>query len=204
MRVLGVGGFGSTYLAFDHHLNGPVAIKEYFYAGLAARGSDGTVAPGSASNAAGFDWGRGRFLAEARLLARLDHPNVVRVHRCLRERAKVASTRNSLLGQAEGDALHACRVRGRGREAGCGDGGAGGEPFEEVLRVILAEGVGFGASAGVYPASMVVGVGWSFLAADTLPAAALTASAPDSACTLLPSTFTASLPWEHDSLSWFV
>ncbi len=46
LRVLGAGGFGITYLAFDHKLDGPVAIKEYFYAGLAARDSDGTVALG--------------------------------------------------------------------------------------------------------------------------------------------------------------
>ena len=114
-------------------------------------------------------------------------------------------TRRPLLGagdaHASAQSVHQpspCRVRVRGREAGCGDGVAGGEPFEEVLlRVILAEGVGSGASAGVYPgvypASMVVGIGWSLLATDTLPAAALTASVPDSACTLLPSTCTASL-----------
>ena len=103
MRVLGVGGFGITYLAFDHHLNGPVAIKEYFYAGLAARGSDGTVAPGSASNAAGFDWGRGRFLDEARVLARLNHPNVVRVHRCF----EANNTAYIVMEYVEGESLAA-------------------------------------------------------------------------------------------------
>ena len=103
VRVLGVGGFGITYLAFDHHLNGPVAIKEYFYAGLAARGSDGAVAPGSASNAAGFDWGRGRFLDEARLLARLDHPNVVRVHRCF----EANNTAYIVMEYVEGESLAA-------------------------------------------------------------------------------------------------
>jgi len=43
--VLGAGGFGITYLAFDHHLDGPVVLKEYFPAGFAARGDDLRVVP---------------------------------------------------------------------------------------------------------------------------------------------------------------
>ncbi len=81
LRVLGAGGFGITYLAFDHALNCPVAVKEYFYAGLAARASGGVVASSAPSSAEPFEWGRDRFLDEARLLARLDHPNVARIHR---------------------------------------------------------------------------------------------------------------------------
>ena len=83
VRVLGAGGFGITYLAFDHNLQAAVAIKEYYYAGLVTRGSSGAVVPSSTSQVDGFKWGRARFLDEARLLARLDHPNVVRVHRCI-------------------------------------------------------------------------------------------------------------------------
>ena len=81
VRVLGAGGFGITYLAFDNNLKGPVAIKEYFYAGLAVRRSDGTVAPGSTQRADDYEWGRTRFLDEAQALTRLDHSNIVRVRR---------------------------------------------------------------------------------------------------------------------------
>lgn len=81
VRVLGAGGFGITYLAFDNNLKGRVAIKEYFYAGLAVRRRDGAVAPGSTQRAGDYEWGRTRFLNEAQALTKLDHPNIVRVRR---------------------------------------------------------------------------------------------------------------------------
>ena len=83
-RVLGSGGFGITYLAFDHHLNGPVALKEYFFAGLAVRGEGGAVTPGSTSRADDYEWGLDRFLHEAQVLNGLNHPSIVRVHRYFR------------------------------------------------------------------------------------------------------------------------
>ena len=41
--VLGVGGFGMTYLCTDTHLDKRVAIKEFFPADLALREPDGGV-----------------------------------------------------------------------------------------------------------------------------------------------------------------
>ena len=81
LRVLGAGGFGITYLAYDHTLDGPVALKEYFPAGLAARTDDQRVEPLSTGHGDEFRWGLERFLQEARTLHRLRHPNVVRVLR---------------------------------------------------------------------------------------------------------------------------
>ena len=101
VRVLGAGGFGITYLAFDDALNGPVAIKEYFYAGLAARTPAGEVVPASTNSAEGFMWGRNRFLDEARLLARLDHPNIVRTHRFL----EANNTAYIVMDYVEGESL---------------------------------------------------------------------------------------------------
>ncbi|MXX74894.1 MAG: protein kinase [Holophagales bacterium] len=83
VRVLGAGGFGITYLAFDHRLDGPVAIKEYFPVDLATRSDGWRVSATATTNQDVFAWGLDRFLDEARALHRLRHPNVVRAHRYL-------------------------------------------------------------------------------------------------------------------------
>jgi len=87
--VLGVGGFGVTYKGLDTHLNTWVAIKEYFPVEWSFRDADGvmvhpnTQGMNSASNAqiSDYQWGLERFLDEARVLARIQHPYVVRVKR---------------------------------------------------------------------------------------------------------------------------
>lgn len=78
--VLGQGGFGITYLAQDTNLDQPVAIKEYLPMLCAMRATDLNVAPSSDATAGDYRWGLSRFLEEGRLLARFDHPAVVRVH----------------------------------------------------------------------------------------------------------------------------
>lgn len=78
--ILGVGGFGITYKAYDCDLDREVAIKEYLPTGLAVRAGDGTtVTPKSEGDTRDFRYGLKRFLDEARTLARFREPNVVRV-----------------------------------------------------------------------------------------------------------------------------
>jgi serine/threonine protein kinase len=80
-KLLGVGGFGLTYLALDENLRLRVALKEYLPGEAALRTPDQSIAPISADTAETFDWGKRRFLDESRTLASFRHPNIVRVMR---------------------------------------------------------------------------------------------------------------------------
>ena len=79
--VLGEGGFGIVYLAFDHSLQRTVAIKEYMPGTLAGRAADGSVEVRAERHKITFDAGLKSFINEARLLAQFDHPSLVKVYR---------------------------------------------------------------------------------------------------------------------------
>lgn len=76
--VLGEGGFGVIYNALDRNLGQPVAIKEFFPTNLARRGANGSLVVDLDGRNA-FEWGLKRFVDEARILASLRHPGIVRV-----------------------------------------------------------------------------------------------------------------------------
>jgi|GEM_PF-2358304 len=82
-RVLGIGGFGVTYLGKHRRLGSPVAIKEYVPRDFSYRTSKLRIEPNSRKTTSGaardnFDFGLERFLKEARDLVRFRHPNIVR------------------------------------------------------------------------------------------------------------------------------
>jgi serine/threonine-protein kinase len=81
-EVIGRGGFGITYRAFDHRLERNVAVKELFPAPVLRRGRT-VIAPTHAAD--GFAEARARFLREASVLARFSHPGIVRVYEVLEE-----------------------------------------------------------------------------------------------------------------------
>ena len=103
VRVLGVGGFGMTYLGFDHNLDKAVAIKEYLPSDIATRTTDGSVAPQATEFRGDFQWGLERFLDEARTLARFDHRHIVKVHRFF----EAHGTAYIVMEYAEGETLSA-------------------------------------------------------------------------------------------------
>jgi serine/threonine protein kinase len=79
--LLGVGGFGMVYRGYDHSLHRAVAIKEYMPTSLVGRDSNCAVTVKSAVDTGSFESGLRSFIAEARLLARFDHPSLVKVYR---------------------------------------------------------------------------------------------------------------------------
>ena len=78
VSTLASGGFSIVYLAQDEK-DTPVVIKEYLPSTLAVR-TDGSATPKVAeADVAKFRYGLKCFFEEGRALARLTHPNVVRV-----------------------------------------------------------------------------------------------------------------------------
>ena len=101
VRVLGFGGFGMTYLGFDHNLDKAVAIKEYLPSDIATRTSDNSVAPQAGQFRDDFEWGLERFLDEARALARFDHRHIIKVYRFF----EAHGTAYIVMEYAEGETL---------------------------------------------------------------------------------------------------
>lgn len=104
-RVLGVGGFGIVYLAFDHALEREVALKEYMPASLAARSGGSQISLRSTSHADTFAIGLRSFVNEARLLAQFDHPSLVKVYRFW----EANNTAYMVMPYYRGVTLHAAR-----------------------------------------------------------------------------------------------
>lgn len=80
-RVIGEGGFGIVYEAHDSWLERRVAVKEYMPAELAERTDDLQVACLSEDDEELFRRGLQSFINEAKILARFDHPSLVKVYR---------------------------------------------------------------------------------------------------------------------------
>ena len=115
--LIGEGGFGIVYLAYDHSLQRRVAIKEYMPSAMAwrANASSGVVVK-SDRQLDPFKLGLKSFVNEARLLARFDRPSLVQAYRFWEENSTTSRLRGLLLldfGAARrviGDMTHALTV----------------------------------------------------------------------------------------------
>ncbi len=110
-RVLGHGGFGITYLAWDTNLEKNVAIKEYLPVEFAIRMGDVSVKPRSSADEEDYKWGLERFLKEAQTLAVFRHPAIVAVYRFFEEHG----TAYMVMEYEDGEAFSSVMKRKRGK-----------------------------------------------------------------------------------------
>ncbi len=85
IRVLGQGGFGITYLAENTFFEKRVAIKEFFPKDFCDRDNTSHLTLGTQNNAETVAKLKERFLKEAKNIARLDYPGIVRIHDIFQE-----------------------------------------------------------------------------------------------------------------------
>ncbi len=81
--MLGQGSFRITYLAEHTALGKKVAIKEFFMKDINSRSDDGSII-GITYGSISYTYGQ-KFKREALNLAKLEHPNIVRVTDCFDE-----------------------------------------------------------------------------------------------------------------------
>jgi hypothetical protein len=106
--VLSCGGFSIVYLAYDEN-DQPVAIKEYLPSQLALRKEGDALPSISDENLATFRYGMRCFFEEGRSLARLSHPNVVRVLNFFRANETVYLVMRYERGRTLQEHIHARR-----------------------------------------------------------------------------------------------
>ncbi|MGM9829685.1 MAG: TonB family protein [Muribaculaceae bacterium] len=110
-KSLGQGGFGITYLATQVNLNRQVAIKEFYPKDFCDTSQVRlTPKPGDEELVARL---KRKFISEARNVAKLDHPNIVKIYDVFEEN----STAYFVMEYVEGESLDAMSKRGAMSEA---------------------------------------------------------------------------------------
>ncbi len=102
-QVLGQGGFGITYAAFDSTLGREVAVKELFPEGSSRLG--GTFKPAPSLGLEGFVEAKRSFLSESRVLAGFAHSGIVRVFDAFEENGTAYLVMERLHGETLGQRL---------------------------------------------------------------------------------------------------
>lgn len=99
--VIGKGGFGITYLAYDTKTNKKVAVKEYFPYNIAHRSAGSPVVSVlSEDNKETFELGAEKFYEEAQLVSKFNgNPNIVEVYEFFYENETVYLAMEYLQGR---------------------------------------------------------------------------------------------------------
>ena len=128
-RVLGIGGFGITYVAYDMQRKERLAIKEYFPAEWAVRQTGNSqILPNSQTQEGFYRHGREKFVEEARVLSHLKNiSNVVNVRALFEENGTAYMVMDYLDGHTLSGYLRATNKRSM--------------PYENANRIILSVGM---------------------------------------------------------------
>ncbi len=103
IQTIGSGSFGITYLAEEEITERLVVIKENYPAEYCFRNmSSYIVSPSGHNRKESYDWALTSFLNEAKVLARLNHPNIVPI----RTAFKALGTAYYVMPHVEGTELH--------------------------------------------------------------------------------------------------
>jgi len=106
---IGRGGFGVTYKAIHTELNLPVAIKEFYPKEIVHRDLEKTELIVPKDKQAKFQKGLDRFLKEAKILNRIEHPNIVKVRDYLTENNTAYIVMNLISGNTLASAIKSRR-----------------------------------------------------------------------------------------------
>ena len=87
LNLLGTGGVGRTYRAFDERLKRYVAVKEFFPIGIFKEGREGESP--STMLVGRYEKLKDRFLEEARKLAKIKHEGIPEVYDILEEKGSI-------------------------------------------------------------------------------------------------------------------
>lgn len=108
-NVLGQGGFGITYLANQVDLNRNVAIKEFFIDGCMCRDeSTNMVFVSSRVSAERIEQSKQRFIKEARIIASLNHENIISIFDIFTENGTAYYVMEYISGGSLGDLVKTC------------------------------------------------------------------------------------------------
>lgn len=122
-NVIGKGGFGITYHAYDVKYDKVIAIKEYFPIELSVRAKDGTgLIVRDKKSAELFKRGAEKFYNEASLVSRFsDNPNIVKVYQFFYENNTAYLTMEYLSGMTLKDYVTRCGVITAGQAVNIAD-----------------------------------------------------------------------------------
>ncbi|MBU0499298.1 MAG: SUMF1/EgtB/PvdO family nonheme iron enzyme [Gammaproteobacteria bacterium] len=116
LEILGEGGFGITYKAWDERLRRQVVIKEYLPAEMGIRDRDAQTILPRTEREGDLRYGLEKFLEEAVALAQFSHPNIVKVL----DWFEANGTAYLVMEHEEGETLFD-HLRGRGAPMGEGE-----------------------------------------------------------------------------------